>query len=527
MNYRKIASVFLAFVLCVQLFALPAEAQEEMPPLKIYFSETGTQAAIETLELDAEGKLWNLSAEIPYIVMENVKEVTPAHRLVWGVDNTWSFMLDRNNTLWTQTTDDAGSAEPVPKVEQVKKYVANNAYDMYRAIKGYGWAMDEANVIYALKSDETVQMQRIDNAADIAGGAYETLFVLKNDGTLWYKLADEAEYVKLSDHVADLFQQDQSGLNVGFVTADNVYHRIRLTWNYSSQKASVWDEVVRQECIYDYGNGFYNQPDGSLWFQYGSTEAVKISDASVKTMSELLFAPYGGSKQAFLYFILDISGQLFCVWQDTAAVEKVADQVTDFDVNWQKNSEGDYHLAGGYLKNDGMMVPFDGTTAISGIKDIGVGYVLNLEGQLFYQGKQIAENVESFEADERSSNLQYQGCIFRKTDGSLWRNLKQTPEVSVKVKEGFYQLGDIDGNGKEYPDNAINANDALLALRHSVKEINLADDAAMAKLDIPAGALKRANVTAAKDPKEPLTQVDASDALQILRYSVKEIDSFV
>ncbi len=90
----------------------------------------------------------------------------------------------------------------------------------------------------------------------------------------------------------------------------------------------------------------------------------------------------------------------------------------------------------------------------------------------------------------------------------------------------IYELGDIDGNGKEYPDNAINANDALLALRHSVKEINLADDAAMAKLDIPAGALKRANVTAAKDPKEPLTQVDASDALQILRYSVKEIDSF-
>ena len=89
-----------------------------------------------------------------------------------------------------------------------------------------------------------------------------------------------------------------------------------------------------------------------------------------------------------------------------------------------------------------------------------------------------------------------------------------------------YQLGDIDGSGKEYPDNAINANDALLALRHSVKEINLADDAAMAKLDIPAGALKRANVTAAKDPKEPLTQVDASDALQILRYSVKEINSF-
>ncbi len=89
-----------------------------------------------------------------------------------------------------------------------------------------------------------------------------------------------------------------------------------------------------------------------------------------------------------------------------------------------------------------------------------------------------------------------------------------------------YLLGDIDGSGKKHPDNAINANDALLALRHSVKEINLADDAAMAKLNIPAGALKRANVTAAKDPKEPLTQVDASDALQILRYSVKEINSF-
>lgn len=65
-----------------------------------------------------------------------------------------------------------------------------------------------------------------------------------------------------------------------------------------------------------------------------------------------------------------------------------------------------------------------------------------------------------------------------------------------------YALGDINA------DKAINASDALQALRHSVGEIKLEGE-----------AFTRGDVT--KDKK-----INASDALQILRFSVKEINSF-
>ncbi len=74
-------------------------------------------------------------------------------------------------------------------------------------------------------------------------------------------------------------------------------------------------------------------------------------------------------------------------------------------------------------------------------------------------------------------------------------------------RPGGYELGDIDES------MSINAADALQALRHSVKEIELADK-----------AFERGNVKKATNGQAEA--VDASDALDILRYSVKEIDSF-
>lgn len=78
----------------------------------------------------------------------------------------------------------------------------------------------------------------------------------------------------------------------------------------------------------------------------------------------------------------------------------------------------------------------------------------------------------------------------------------KTVQFTVEVLEPEYSLGDINA------DHMINASDALLALRHSVKEIVLEEK-----------TLTRADVT--KDE-----QVNASDALEILRYAVKEIDRF-
>ncbi len=83
-----------------------------------------------------------------------------------------------------------------------------------------------------------------------------------------------------------------------------------------------------------------------------------------------------------------------------------------------------------------------------------------------------------------------------------------TCETTIAVSDdakrpGGYDIGDIDGS------LSINAADALQALRHSVKEIKLTGT-----------AFTRGNVAGKEE------QIDASDALDILRYSVKEINGF-
>lgn len=99
-----------------------------------------------------------------------------------------------------------------------------------------------------------------------------------------------------------------------------------------------------------------------------------------------------------------------------------------------------------------------------------------------------------------------------RSDGTIWVHDLNNPTVVTKLADytPVVSLGDIDGDGE------INASDALLALRHSVREIDLKDNP---PAKFPAGAFERANVTFD-------TEVNASDALQILRYSVKEITEF-
>lgn len=82
-----------------------------------------------------------------------------------------------------------------------------------------------------------------------------------------------------------------------------------------------------------------------------------------------------------------------------------------------------------------------------------------------------------------------------------YRGIESSFQVTVYPKI-MAQMGDIDANG------SINASDALQALRHSVKEIAL-----------DSNQFIRADVI-----KDKI--VNASDALQILRYSVKEIVNF-
>ena len=79
-------------------------------------------------------------------------------------------------------------------------------------------------------------------------------------------------------------------------------------------------------------------------------------------------------------------------------------------------------------------------------------------------------------------------------------NIKNKTLYAAWAEKGI--LGDV------YEDGSINSSDALLCLRHSIKEVSLKGN-----------QFKQADVTF--DDK-----VNASDALQILRYAVKEINRF-
>lgn len=118
--------------------------------------------------------------------------------------------------------------------------------------------------------------------------------------------------------------------------------------------------------------------------------------------------------------------------------------------------------------------------------------------------KQIAVNTDetTVRVDEKDGDI----AVYADADGDgTYKN-----EIAVSDDDAYpggYPLGDIDES------LTINAADALQALRHSVKEIELTDT-----------AFTRGNVAKAGNGKEEA--IDASDALDILRFSVKEIDHF-
>lgn len=130
-----------------------------------------------------------------------------------------------------------------------------------------------------------------------------------------------------------------------------------------------------------------------------------------------------------------------------------------------------------------------------------IGEDLNLAGgsfSLYFEDERI-QNVPLIDPEVHISGYE------KYTTGTQKVNVEYrgfSAPFEVTVSSNIFTLGDVNA------DKAINASDALLTLRHSVKEITLENE-----------PFTRADVT--KDGT-----VNASDALQILRYSVKEINSF-
>lgn len=111
---------------------------------------------------------------------------------------------------------------------------------------------------------------------------------------------------------------------------------------------------------------------------------------------------------------------------------------------------------------------------------------------------------------KKPEDPQREGYIFKgwyqdKACTKIWNFDKDRVEENKTLYAAWAEKGIL---GDVYEDGSINSSDALLCLRHSIKEVSLKGN-----------QFKQADVTF--DDK-----VNASDALQILRYAVKEINRF-
>ena len=130
----------------------------------------------------------------------------------------------------------------------------------------------------------------------------------------------------------------------------------------------------------------------------------------------------------------------------------------------------------------------------------------------------IADKTVTYTSSNPSVIYVQDGTLFSSAAGTAVITAEvggKTASMAVTTVYAGDALGNVDGK-----DEQINASDALLALRHSVKEIDLSQASNQWKN----GADIRANVT--KQNSAAPDTINASDALQILRYSVKEIMSF-
>ena len=186
--------------------------------------------------------------------------------------------------------------------------------------------------------------------------------------------------------------------------------------------------------------------------------------------------------------------------------------MSDKSVKIQKNCDFSQKICKINITYKGVGTSFDiplvsipmGTTCIvdAPLKtSYKIGEDLNLAGgsfSLYFEDERI-QNVPLTDPEVHISDYE------KYTTGTQKVNVEYrgfSAPFEVTVSSNIFTFGDVNA------DKAINASDALLTLRHSVKEIILENE-----------PFTRADVT--KDG-----MVNASDALQILRYSVKEIESF-
>lgn len=423
----------------------PDKPVENVPTLQFHRVPDG----MVNLELKENGELWNISSDTPTLIKTDVKSITTNTSRQSKI--SWLFIQDKNDSLWVQEAKVGKTPTLSQKVENVQKYVGNNAYAMDFSAQYYitgesawSWVLTKDGGVTWAKGDGSVTPQKIEAVRDIENLEYQSraagVLALKEDDTLWYKSnSDKSDFQKLADSVASISSPssflDKEG-NTHFITVTREpYGLLQAKEEVNTSEAVKW--------FRSFGNGnFYIDKNGATWFSsYSIGAPAKVGDMTMAYTPIYTYKYYndtqtGNMVHTYDYYFQDTEKNF---WKyDTALqnVTKIADNVKKTNIVSLNDNTG--NIKGTYLKTDGTLVDVMTQKQISDVADMMGDYLFYKDGRVTYQNKTILTSVKkvgsSTDSGSASNNYTYASdCYMTRSDGSVWMHTPSKPGVIKKV----------------------------------------------------------------------------------------------
>lgn len=421
------------------------EPIENLPTLELHNTPNGTV----NLNLKENNELWNISSDEPTLVKDNVKNITTSHSA--NKQKSWLFIQDQADSLWVQETKAGQTPTLSKKLDNVAKYVGNNAYNFNHEYSTWAWVMHKEGGLSHIKPNGAVEAVPSAGTKDIANLYFYSntqiagLIVLKEDGTLWTKLdiqnnQPENQLEQLASDIPAL-----SGEN-GYVDKGGRYHSISLEWKSDTGSYQVVEKALSEDAmtIFKVTAGsyshFYVDKNGATWAQRSGTPAdtEKVGDMTIAYTPVSCMESYMDPDTGFMmskssYYFQDNEKNLWKYDTQSKQVAKIDENVAKTGIaSYSATADG----AASYLKTDGTYV--DGKNQTQGVADVLGNYLLMKDGRVSYRGQVLLNSVASIRtsSDNSDGTNNYalaNDCYMTRTDGSVWLHSTRNPSVLTKV----------------------------------------------------------------------------------------------
>lgn len=417
------------------------EPIENLPTLEFHQTPNG----MVNLNLKENGELWNISADEPELIKDDVKNITTSQSK--NKQKSWLFIQDQDDSLWVQETKAGQAPSLSKKVENVAKYVGNNAYDLDNKASTWAWIMHKEGGLTYIRPDGTVEAAPVSGVSDIANlgsssiyarNFYYGLTVLKEDGTVLTRVGDQRnsgliQFEPLAQNAAALTDDN------GFIDQNGIYHRISVQRNmdntYTVTEKVLADNAAQVIGSSTYDTTFYLDKDGATWCQHLNNAPEKIGDMTMAYIPVSFYKSYNDPDSGYLisgydHYFQDTDKRLWLYDTQTKKTTLIGEDVAKSAIF------SSIQLA--YLKTDGTFVDVESGQKTPNVADLMGSYLLMKDGQVTYKGQTILNSVLSIRPGVDNSNgtnnySNASDCYMTRTDGSVWLHSVRNPSVLTKV----------------------------------------------------------------------------------------------